>query len=436
MAESAAGAGEFERFHDLAWRAVQLGPKNDPALMFLLARAQNLSGRPGDARVMLARLAALGAPATLPEGDTHLYGKSLNPQGESGKGAGSPGSGLTQGVTAPPQPPDALQSRPSAATSARGSLAAAAGSAPTPSLSPSERAPGTSPAVNPPALESSSSRGAVASGLPALRFSTARFTAAGLAYDAVSRRFVVGDRHGRKLSVVDEFSRHVANLAGARTSGFGEIAALEIDARRGDLWVVSSEGQTTSLHKLQLISGRLLAAYPIAERLAPVRFADVAVADGGTVLALDTAGHRLFQLQPRATAVEPGLTLPDASPVSIAPAEAGVVYVATADGILRVDLASRAVAEIKTTDGVDVGGLTRIRWHRGVLAGIQTTAPGAYRAVRIALDRTGRRATALAVLDPGVAISSPTAASVIGGVLYYLADDDESGMAVRRVSLQ
>ncbi len=419
MAESAAGAGEFERFHDLAWRAVQLGPKNDPALMFLLARAQKLSGRPGDARVMLARLAALGAPATLPEGDTHLYGKSLNPQGESGKVAGSP-----------------LQSRPSAATAASGALAAAAGSAPAPSLSSSERAPGTAPAVNPPAPAASSSRGAVSSALPALRFSTARFTAAGLAYDAVSRRFVVGDRHGRKLSVVDEFSRHVANLAGARTSGFGEIAALEIDARRGDLWVVSSEGQTTSLHKLQLISGRLLAAYPIAERLAPVRFADVAVADGGTVLALDTAGHRLFQLQPRATAVEPGLTLPDAGPVSIAPAEAGVVYVATADGILRVDLASRAVAEIKTTDGVDVSGLTRIRWHRGVLAGIQTTAPGAYRAVRIALDRTGRRATALAVLDPGVAISSPTAASVIGGVLYYLADDDESGMAVRRVSLQ
>ena len=52
---------DFELFHDLAWRAVQKGPRNDPELMTLLARAQSLSGRPGDALVMLRRLAQLGA---------------------------------------------------------------------------------------------------------------------------------------------------------------------------------------------------------------------------------------------------------------------------------------------------------------------------------------------------------------------------------------
>ena len=40
----------------------QLGPKNDPALMYLLARAQSLSGRPNDAIVMLARIVAIGVP--------------------------------------------------------------------------------------------------------------------------------------------------------------------------------------------------------------------------------------------------------------------------------------------------------------------------------------------------------------------------------------
>src|SRR5512132_2097948 len=60
MALDAAAAGEYERFHDLAWRAIQTGPKNDSALMYLLARAQSLSGRPGDALVMLQRLAAMG----------------------------------------------------------------------------------------------------------------------------------------------------------------------------------------------------------------------------------------------------------------------------------------------------------------------------------------------------------------------------------------
>ena len=60
LAVAAAARSDYETFHDLAWRAVQKGPKNDPALMLLLARAQALSGRPGDALVMLQRLAEKG----------------------------------------------------------------------------------------------------------------------------------------------------------------------------------------------------------------------------------------------------------------------------------------------------------------------------------------------------------------------------------------
>src|SRR5262249_24050517 len=62
LALAAAERGEFETFHDLAWRAVQTGPPRDPALLYLLARAQSLSGRVRDALVMLERLADMGAP--------------------------------------------------------------------------------------------------------------------------------------------------------------------------------------------------------------------------------------------------------------------------------------------------------------------------------------------------------------------------------------
>src|SRR5438093_8461533 len=63
LALAAAERGEYETFHDLAWRAVQIGPPNDPALMYLLARAQARSGRPHDALVMLQRLADMGVPS-------------------------------------------------------------------------------------------------------------------------------------------------------------------------------------------------------------------------------------------------------------------------------------------------------------------------------------------------------------------------------------
>jgi hypothetical protein len=417
LAADAAAREDFESFHDLAWRAVQLGPKNDPALMYLLARAQSLSGRPTDAIVMLERLTGMGVPIAdaatsddfrrvraLPRwpdlaaklspsesGDTHLDARSLIPETPKNK--------------------DSLSARRDAA--------------PAPAVAPNVEA-SPAKAVSAPA----------SSALESLRFALPQFTPAGLAYDAVSRRFVVGDRLGRKLAVVDEFSQHVANLAGAQTSGFGEIAALEIDTRQGYLWVVSSEGTKTSLHKLQLISGRLLTAYAVPDTFAPVSFGDVAVAGGGAVLALDTAGHRLFRLPAGATEAQVAVTLPDTSPSSIAPGEDGVVYVATASGIVRVDIVARSTSPVKEAKGLDVSGLTRIRWHRGALAGLQKTSEGPYRAVRITLDRLGRRATALDVLDPSISIANPTAATIVGGVLYYLANGNGSEMIIRRVALR
>jgi hypothetical protein len=421
LAVDAAARQDFESFHDLAWRAVQLGPKNDAALMYLLARAQSLSGRPTDALVMLERLIGMGVPIAdaaanddfrrvrgLPRwsdvaaklsspdnGDTHLNAKSLIPE--------APKKEDPPRITKEPEPAAAPKVE----------------AAPKLEASPAKAVPAP-----------------VASTLEPLRFATPQFTPAGLAYDAVSRRFVVGDRLGRKLAVVDEFSRHVANLAGAQTSGFGEIAALEIDTRQGYLWVVSSEGTKTSLHKLQLISGRLLTAYQVPDALSPVSFGDVAVVGGGAVLALDTTGHRLFRLPARATAAEVVVTLADTSPSSIAPGEEGVVYVATASGIVRVDIAARSTSPVKEANGIDVSGLTRIRWHRGALAGLQKTPEGPYRAVRITLDRLGRRATSLDVLDPSISIANPTAATIVGGVLYYLANGNGSEMIVRRIALR
>jgi hypothetical protein len=60
LALEARARGAYEAFHDLAWRAVQTGRPNDPDLMYLLARAQALSGRRRDALVMLRRLAESG----------------------------------------------------------------------------------------------------------------------------------------------------------------------------------------------------------------------------------------------------------------------------------------------------------------------------------------------------------------------------------------
>ena len=77
LALAAADRGEYETFHDLAWRTVQTGPRNDPALMYLLARAQALSGRPHDALIMLQRLAGMGVASDAATNDDFVRTRQL-----------------------------------------------------------------------------------------------------------------------------------------------------------------------------------------------------------------------------------------------------------------------------------------------------------------------------------------------------------------------
>ena len=421
LALEAAERQDYERFHDLAWRTMQKGTKNDPANMYLLARAQSLSGRPGDALVMLQRLAQMGTKTDAATNDDFRRVRAL--PGWAALETGIGGSTETQPTPTPavPQPRDEATNRVKPPVAAENSIV--------PAPKPTDTRP-SAPSVAP---------------ADSLRFTAAAATPAGIAYDAVSRRFIIGDRDARKLSVVDEFSQHVANLASAQSAGFGNIAALEIDPRQGTLWVVSSDaspadnttGSTaaprTTLHKLQLISGRVLQSFVLPERLGAARFADVAVMADSTVLVLDDSGQRIFRLRPKAADLEIAASLKERA-LTIAPAPDALVYAATTDGIVVVDLSSKAVAPLKAAARIDLAHMSRLRWHKGALVGIQQS-DSSYRAVRIALDSTGRRATRQQILDASLATTDPTAATIAGGVLYYLASGDGAEMVIRKVTL-
>jgi hypothetical protein len=440
LALEAAQRQDYERFHDFAWRTMQTGPKNDPDIMYLLARAQSLSGRPGDALVMLQRLAQMGNKNDAATNDDFRRVRALAGWVEL---AGAANSVSPTEPSTLPTPPSSPPTQP-----------------PTPPIKPS--APPTQPRddvanrVKPPAAPENSATAAPTAVEPraaepgvapseSLRFTASATKPAGIAYDGVSRRFIVGDRDGRRLTVVDEFSQHVANLASAQSAGFGQIAALEIDTRQGNLWVVSSDAAPadnangtaaaarTTLHKLQLISGRVLQSFALPDRLGAARFADVAVTADSTVLALDDLGQRIFRLRSRAADLEVAASLKE-RPSTIAPASDTLAYVATADGIVAVDLSTKAVTALKAARGVDLAHMSRLRWHKGSLVGIQQS-DNAYRAVRITLDSTGRRATRQQVLDAALPTSDPTAATIAGGVLYYLASGDGSEMVIRKITL-
>ncbi len=394
-AVSAAAAGDYESFHDYAWRAVQKGKANDPDLMYLLARAQSLSGRPNDALVMLQRIADLGVATDAATNDDFRRVRALKdwPALEAKLAA------VASKASSAPAP---------AAPGARGKKDA-------PRAEP-EKPP--APAVAEPAAP------AVDAGEDALTFDAPALDPAGLAYDGVSRRFVVGDKRGARLVIVDEVSHHLVNLASAASAGFYDtITSLAIDARRGDLWVTSVKAGApeSALHKLQLVSGRVLLDIPAPGELGAVRLVDVGVVPDGTVLALDAGGRRVLRVRPNGRTWETAAELPSQAPanapVGMAVGE-GVVYVSDGSGLSRVDLSSRESRPVQHDARIALGGISTLRVSNGSLVAVQRADGSKQLAlVRLRLDATGRRVTRREVLAPSLE-SSVTA--VDGKHVFYL----------------
>src|SRR5262245_4683884 len=418
LALEAAARRDYETFHDLAWRTVQLGPRQDPALMLMLARAQCLSGRPHDALVMLQRIAKSGVAAEAITSDDFKRTRDLPEWPEV--------RALIEGTPPPPAP------RPSVPPPAPATTAA------TPPSNPAPPSPPAAPPSNPaPAPAVSVSKPAAIDQSVRL---TGSFAAGGLAYDIVSHRFVVGDKSGRKLMVVSDGADHPVDLVRAESAGFHDIRAVEIDERRGDLWVASASGDEWTLHRMQLVSGRPLKSFNASADGAPLNLTDLAVTPGGIVLAIDSASGRLLMLKPNAPGLEQVVQLKVDGATSVtATSDEDIVFVAHDGGIVRVDRRTKTVSNVAASSGIQFGRIERLRWHRNKLIAVQVADDGTRRVVRFDLNRAGRSITAVTELDAKIpAAAGPTFATVAGDELSYLVVENDGSSAqftIRRMRL-
>jgi hypothetical protein len=423
LALDAYARGDYERFHDLAWRTVQTGPPRDPTLMYLVARAQSLSGRPHDALVMLGRLADIGFVTDSATNDDFRAVRQLRqwPELEAAIRAATI---RVEQPARPITPSAAAASPPSSQRAPAWSGTSAA----------STRVPGNLPRV-----PTSPSRT-----VEVLRIPLALLSSSVLAYDRASSRFILADARQRKLVIVDERSRHLVDLVTAPSAGFYEITALEIDPLRGVLWVVSAEPagaatnrpSATALHRLQLVSGRPLERILLSDDMLPARLGDVAVTPNGTVLVLDTIGYRILRLRPATHELTAVATLAvDAT--SLAPIDDRTAYVAHTAGMVRVDISTGAVAPVAGVGDVQLTGFERVRWTGNSLVGMQRLADGTRRAVRIRFA-SGQPAV-METIESDIPVPDGHVFAVSGDEFYFLAHQpsaDGAEVVVRRTPLR
>lgn len=302
QAIAAKDAGDFEAFHDLAWAAFGKGKKNDSELMLLVARAQSLSGRPGDALVMLERIAALGGATDAATSDDFARVRALPRWPEvAAKLASAPVEEEAKPAPEPEKPVDAPKVKVPAAEKTKPApdekrpvskekKPEPRRAEPEPTKPDPEKAK-PEPRVEKSAPEPTPSAADRKEKDAPLSFTTG-LTPAALAYDAVSRRYIIADRKARRVAIIDENTGQVSTLIGAAGS-LGDVGGMAIDPQKGDLWVVSTgDDDAPALHRVQLISGRVLSSVPLQQTQDPVALAFVRGV--GLVLA-DTTGtiHRV-----------------------------------------------------------------------------------------------------------------------------------------------
>jgi hypothetical protein len=410
LAIAAAERGDFEAFHTIAWRAVQTGPRNDPELMYLLARAQSLSGRPNDALVMLRRLVERGIAR--PEVETLEDFRRVRNL---------------------PEWPATLE--------ALRQVAAGAPASRLPAVQPTASSKATSlPPSNPSgsATNAASSRSLREAAMPkteeGLPLPAAVEKPVSMAYDAVSGRLVIADEASDTLKIVSEVSANAVDLVSRGWAGSYRTTAIAIDGRRGDLWVAgvdaSGEKAQSALHRVQLISGRLRYSIALPADAGAARFGAVALSTNNAYV-LDVQGGRIFELAQGGKTLELRMAVKVTEPAGLAVASDDVGYVSHAGGIARLDLAKRSSVAVSAARGVDLRGLQWMEHYAGALVGIQRRPDASLAAVRIRLDARGRRATALEVVGPAVS----RAAAVMNGRFYFLENRAGAGV-VRSVSFQ
>ena len=222
-----------------------------------------------------------------------------------------------------------------------------------------------------------------------------------------------------------EGTDHAVDFVRADSAGFRDIVAIQIDGRRGDLWVISAapaDGAAT-LHKLQLVSGRPLKSFPMAAGLEPVTLVDLDVTPTGTVLVLDSAGPQVLALRPGGTAVEHVMKVDAAEPASLAAGgEAGIAYVAHRNGVSRIDLRARTATRVTAPASVSLAHLAQIRWRRHALFAIRVDPDGTRRIIRLDLNANGRAVTQATALEDPVPLEGQTFVAISGDELVYMID--------------
>jgi sugar lactone lactonase YvrE len=188
-----------------------------------------------------------------------------------------------------------------------------------------------------------------------------------------------------------------------------------------------------------LRSGALVRKIEWGNATHPALANDLALLDDGTVYVTDSEGGGVKRIRPGRDIAEPLLpagTLRYPNGIAVAPDQRHL-FVADADAVTVVDLhdLSRRPLALPSKRHT-LAGIDGMSFDRGALIAIQNDS-GLPRVLRVALDASFARATAIEVLESGNPLFDiPTTGTVSGHYWVYMANPAVAGASVTGAARQ
>jgi sugar lactone lactonase YvrE len=256
----------------------------------------------------------------------------------------------------------------------------------------------------------------------------------GVTYDGRTGRWFVGSVRQRRVVVVGRDGKP-RDFVKPAADGIAGVFGMAVDSVRRTLWIATTalpriEGFTAAdsgrvgVFGYDLDSGHLRRrAWAPRDSSTAHTFGDVAVAPSGDVYVSDSQAPSIFRLALGTDTLARFVTHPlfrSLQGMAFTP-DGGTMFVADySHGLLRVNVASRAVTALAVPATVTALGVDGLYLHRGALIGVQNGIAPA-RVVRFCLDDGGNAVRNAEVLDRNPLADEPTLGVIVGDSAFYVA---------------
>jgi hypothetical protein len=229
-----------------------------------------------------------------------------------------------------------------------------------------------------------------------------------------------------------------------RQDGLWEVIGIKVHSTRRILWVCSFEGKglegyrkrdrtASGIFAFNLDTGKLIRKWVLDVAGEQHGFNDLVVTRGNDVYAThmfkDAAIYRITQKDQKLEVFATPEGLREPNGIAITPDEQ-TLYVAGADGIVAIDIASKKSHAVKAPEGENTGGIDGLYCDRGDLIGIRENSINRYQ-----FDETHSRIVMTNTLEMNHPLMRiPTTGVIVDDEFYYVANAQFDAVKTRRIT--